>query len=31
MATKDMLLGSGDLYIMAYSGGGIPADTTIET
>ena len=31
MATKDMLLGSGDLYIMAYSGGGIPEDTTIET
>lgn len=31
MATKDMLLGSGDLYIMAYSGGGIPEDATIET
>lgn len=31
MATKDMLLGSGDLYIMAYSGGSIPADETIET
>ena len=31
MATKDMLLGSGDLYIMAYSGGDFPADGTIET
>lgn len=31
MATKDMLLGSGDLYIVAYSGGSIPADGTIET
>ena len=31
MATKDMLLGSGDLYIMEYSGGGIPEDATIET
>ena len=30
MATKDMLLGSGDLYIMEYSGS-IPADETIET
>ena len=30
MATKDMLLGSGDLYIVAYSGS-IPADGTIET
>lgn len=29
MATKDMLLGSGDLYIMAY-GGTIPENTTIE-
>lgn len=31
MATKDMLLGSGDLYIINYTGGDIPADTTIET
>ena len=30
MATKDMLLGSGDLYIVEYSGGSIPEDTTIE-
>ena len=30
MATKDMLLGSGDLYIMEYSGGAIPENTTIE-
>ena len=30
MATKDMLLGSGDLYIMAYEGS-IPADGTIES
>lgn len=30
MATKDMLLGSGDLYIMAYTGE-IPVDGTIET
>ena len=30
MATKDMLLGSGDLYIMAYTGQ-IPEDGTIET
>lgn len=29
MATKDMLLGSGDLYIVAYEGS-IPADGTIE-
>ena len=31
MATKDMLLGSGDLYIINYTGGDIPADATIET
>lgn len=30
MATKDMLLGSGDLYIVAYEGS-IPADGTIES
>lgn len=30
MATKDMLLGSGDLYIMEYSGGAIPENATIE-
>lgn len=30
MATKDMLLGSGDLYIINYTGGDIPTDATIE-
>lgn len=30
MATKDMLLGSGDLYIMEYAGGAIPENATIE-
>lgn len=30
MASKDMLLGSGDLYIINYTGGEIPADATIE-
>ena len=30
MATKDMLLGSGDLYIVAYTGD-IPIDSAIET
>ena len=30
MATKDMLLGSGDLYIVEYTGGAIPENATIE-